>query len=78
MLRSIYCPAPFTATYQSSPLVGPYCALPPGAPNPLKQIGSCPICSGVTVKGDPVNVSNGNNYQTETDYAGAGVRSVVA
>jgi len=76
MLRSIYCPAPFTATYQSSPLVGPYCTLPPGAPNPLKQIGSCPICSGVTVKGDPVNVSNGNNYQTETDYAGAGANPI--
>src|ERR1700722_3828473 len=70
--RSVYCPAPLAVTYQSSPLVGPFCNLPSATPNPLKQIGSCPTCSGVTVKADPVNVSNGNNYQTETDYAGAG------
>jgi RHS repeat-associated protein len=71
--RSVSCPEPFTVTYQSSPVVGPYCSLPPATPNRLKQIGSCPTCSGVTVKGDPVNVSNGNNFQTETDYAGTGV-----
>src|ERR1700722_10039228 len=70
--RSVYCPAPLAVTYQSSPLVGPFFNLPSPTPNPLKQIGSCPTCSGVTVKADPVNVSNGNNYQTETDYAGAG------
>jgi RHS repeat-associated protein len=70
--RSVQCPIGMTLTYQASPLVGPYCSLPAATASPLKQIGSCPTCSGVTVKGDPINVSNGNAYQTETDYVGSG------
>jgi len=70
--RSVSCPVGLAITYQSSPAVGPYCALPPAQASPLKENGSCPTCSGVTVKADPVNVSNGNSYQTETDYVGGG------
>ena len=70
--RAISCPTGLTLTYQASPLLGPDCVLPTATPNRLKQIGSCPTCSGVTVKGDPINVSNGNAYQMETDYVGTG------
>ncbi len=57
--------------YQSSPSLGPYCSgLPAGAGNVFKQIG--PPNDGSTVKGDPVDVSNGNHYWAETDYAGVG------
>jgi YD repeat-containing protein len=44
-----------------------------GAATPLKQQGRCP-CQGKTVEPkDPVDVSDGNNYLSETDYqAGSG------
>jgi YD repeat-containing protein len=70
--RSVQCPSAMTLVYQASPLVGPYCTLPAATAIPLKQNGSCQTCSGVTVKGQSVNVSNGNAYQTETDYVGGG------
>jgi RHS repeat-associated protein len=74
---TVNCPVGFTTTYQSSPVLGPDCALPASTPNRLKQIGRCSTCSGgATVKADPVNVSNGNAYQTETDYTGAGANQL--
>jgi RHS repeat-associated protein len=69
--RTISCPVGLTLVYQSSPLLGPYCGgLPAATANVLKQVG-CPTC-GATVKSDPVDVSNGNHYQAETDYVGVG------
>jgi RHS repeat-associated protein len=70
--RSLQCPVGTTLVYQASPLTGPYCNLPAATAIPLKQIGRCPTCSGVTAKGNSVNVSNGNAYQEETDYVGGG------
>jgi RHS repeat-associated protein len=72
--RSVSCPAAFTLTYQSSPVLGPTCSIPAATGSPFKQIG-CPTC-GSTIKSDPVDVSNGNHYQTETDYTGAGNNSI--
>jgi RHS repeat-associated protein len=46
---------------------------PAGTPIPLKQQGlNCLPCKGKTGKGDPVDVSDGNNYKNETDYQGFG------
>jgi RHS repeat-associated protein len=92
--RAVYCPAPYTLVYQSSPQVGPYCKgpQPPPAPpvaNVPKQIGTnncssgCPSSStsskpggadagsGRTIESDPVDVSNGSLFLTETDYSGS-------
>ena len=69
--RTVTCPVGTSLVYQSSPLVGPYCGLPTETA-PFKQIG-CPDCDrGGTVKSDPVDTSNGNHYQAETDYVGVG------
>jgi YD repeat-containing protein len=68
--RSVICPAGFTLIYQGSPALGPTCSFPVATASLLKQAG-CPTC-GSTVKSDPVDVSNGNHYQGETDYVGAG------
>jgi RHS repeat-associated protein len=93
--RTISCPPGLTVTYQSSPVIGPYCGTNPPPPpaavpaNPLKEIGNC--CPTVSpevspssnqggadagslrsVFGNPVDVSNGNKFQSETDYAGVG------
>jgi RHS repeat-associated protein len=74
--------------YSSSPLTGPKCLPVSSQPNPQKQLGdSCSSgCgatgagnsggansgSGSTKAGNPVNVSNGNKYEAETDYVGVG------
>jgi RHS repeat-associated protein len=68
--RSLYCPVGSTLTYTSSPLVGPYCGLPTATASPFKQIGR--PSGGSTIKGEPVDVSNGNNYHEEIDYTGGG------
>src|SRR5438552_3747768 len=68
--RTLSCPYPEGLHYQSSPLVGPYCqAASPPTDRP-KQLG-CSSCDR-TVKGNPVDVSNGNKYETQIDYAGVG------
>jgi RHS repeat-associated protein len=87
--RGWYCPIPgWSISYQSSPLVGPYCN-PPASPvvAAFKAGPSCPSGGGAssgnscgaapganqTTKAEPVNVSNGNVFLTQTDYSGAGV-----
>ena len=87
--RPISCPTGYSLVYTSSPLVGPYCAAQTN-PVPNKQTG-CLICSsraegansgaanagsGGTTRGDPVDVSNGNKYHVEVDYAGAGTNPI--
>jgi RHS repeat-associated protein len=53
--RTVSCPVNESLTYTSSPLVGPYCALPPSTVNPAKQGGgSCP-------GGCPTGSSGGNS-----------------
>jgi RHS repeat-associated protein len=89
--RSMYCPTPTNTVYQTNPTVGPYCVLPGGTPNPPKQAGPCcskggdsgsansgaaDSGSGGTVKGNPVDVANGNKFETETDYAGVGTSPI--
>jgi RHS repeat-associated protein len=72
--RTISCPYGQTLTYQSSPVIGPYCA--PSANSPPKALGAPCKCtsadsgSGATIIGDPVDVSDGNAYYEETDYSG--------
>ena len=45
---------------------------PSGKPDPQKQQGRiCKSCRGKTVKQDPIDVSDGNNYVAETDYEGS-------
>jgi hypothetical protein len=82
--RTVQCPVGWATTYQATPLIGPKCT-PPTSPSPnlFKQLG-CPTCgaalnsggadpgSGRLVKGNPVDVANGNKYQEEVDYVGAG------
>lgn len=71
-LRTITCPPGTSLEYQSSPQIGPYCSEPSQPQgNPFKQIGpKCP--RDCTTAGDPVDVSNANLYQVETDYVGGG------
>jgi RHS repeat-associated protein len=81
--RTFSCPPYYTWVYTTNPLIGPYCTYPSAQPIPPKQTG-CPSCdhafssgganagSGGLPKGDPVDVSNGNLNETETDYSGAG------
>jgi RHS repeat-associated protein len=83
--RTLTCPTGYSLVYQSSPLVGPYCSQTAATPVPPKQAG-CPTCSGaggaslgganagsgILPKGDPVDAANGNLYESETDYVGAG------
>ncbi len=81
--RTISCPTGYSVVYQASPLVGPYCAVRVNTAIPNKQNG-CQWCSpdttsgsanagsGATHKADPVDVSNANLYESETDYAGVG------
>ena len=91
ILRTVACPPRMTVTYNTSPSTGPYCTLPSTYPLFQKQVGqSCPNGCGVgssntggatpgtgsTVAGDPVNVSTGNLYQSEADYAGSGQNSL--
>jgi RHS repeat-associated protein len=87
--RLVSCPTGYSVVYQASPLVGPYCAHIANRAVPNKQAG-CPWCSssggsssgganagsGALPKGDPVDASNGNLYESETDYAGAGSDSI--
>ncbi len=80
--RTITCPAGYSVVYSTSPLIGPYC-VSESEPVPIKLIG-CPFCnppasagganagSGNLPKGDPVDASNGNLYESETDYSGVG------
>jgi RHS repeat-associated protein len=84
--RTVSCPVGYPV-YSTNPLVGPYCPLPT-IPVPSKQAGcptcSPPATSsssnsgganagaGGLQKGDPVDISNGNLYEAETDYAGTG------
>jgi len=87
--RTVSCPGTTAApTYQSSPVIGPYCP-PLSSANPAK-IPGCPSCSpsggnnsggadsnaGTSVESDPVDASNGNAYYSETDYVGAGSSSL--
>ena len=85
--RTVKCPSPETVVYQANPSVGPYCSTVP-QPIFEKQLGNgCSAgCggpqgsnsggansgTGSTLKADPVNVSNGNQYEAETDYTGQG------
>ena len=83
--RLVSCPTGYSEVYQASPLTGPYCAQIANRAIPNKQIG-CPGCSapggpssgganagsGTLPKGDPVDASNGNLNESETDYSGAG------
>ena len=63
--RSIECP------YGTSQVGNPSLCEPSGQTDLLKQLGhGCNFCNGKTVAGDPVDVSDGNNYVTETDYRG--------
>jgi YD repeat-containing protein len=85
--RTVICPSGGHVSYQTSPLVGPYCVSPPPV-SPPKQPGSvCPrgcrsgstssysgaadAGSGRTIA-EEVDASNGNLGQTETDYSGVG------
>src|SRR6185437_1594704 len=83
--RSVSCPTGYSVVYSAGPpQIGPYCVQSAVAV-PSKQIG-CPTCdgesglnagaanagSGAVRKGDPVDASNGNLYEAETDYAGGG------
>ena len=45
---------------------------PSTKPDPLKQVGRPCLCEKKTRKQDPVDVSDGNNYVTESDYQGFG------
>jgi RHS repeat-associated protein len=69
--RLVSCPTGYSLGYQASPLQGPYCTEKANTQIPNKMNG-CPTCSGAVIKGDPVDASNGNLYESETDYAGAG------
>ena len=68
-----YCEQPNPPVAQSSPKqLGPAC--PGGCGNALSDSnrGAAAANTGQTPKSDPVNASNGNKYQVETDYVGAG------
>lgn len=86
---TVSCPTGYNIVYTTSPLTGPYCNQP-GNLVPAKQAG-CPWCasspggsnfgaanagSGATIDGNPVDVSNGNKYQEETDYTGTGTNPI--
>jgi RHS repeat-associated protein len=83
--RTVSCPTGYSIVYSTSPLTGPYCSKRANTAVPNKQTG-CETCSGAggensgganagsgaTHKADPVDVSNANLYESETDYAGVG------
>jgi RHS repeat-associated protein len=69
-----YCQIPTPPVAQSSlKQAGPAC--PGGCGNALSDSnrGAADANTGQTPKADPANVSNGNKYQVETDYIGAGL-----
>jgi hypothetical protein len=74
--RTAYCSVDTTLSYSTDPLTGPYCE--PPTVNRLKVMGKPCKCtaanagSGGTDIGDPVDVSDGNVYYSETDYSGGG------
>ena len=86
--RSVACPLPLSLTYHTSPsIVGPYCASSSAeqlakAPGKACPCGAAPSNSGgadagssALAKGDPgdsSDVTSGNQYQSEVDYAGSG------
>jgi len=79
--RTLSCPKGTSISYQSDPPVGPTCEVPASTPNVFKQVGPC--CNrgtgpggGRTTKGDPIDVSNGNVYQSVVDYEGAGANAL--
>src|SRR5262245_28148505 len=68
--RAIYCPNGGNPIYAwQTPGVGAYCP-ETGSLEPLKAMGSC--CTGKDFVANPSDVSNGNKFQREIDYAGAG------
>lgn len=84
------CPDPLTVAYSAQPVVGPYCA-GPSQPQYVKPKAVGPCCtssaggensggadgnSSRTVVGDPVDVSDGNNYYSEVDYEGGSADSL--
>ena len=82
--RTVACPAGLALTYSTNPVVGPYCGAQ-NVPPPQKAQG-CSGCSSsdsgsgsaanpgnqITIKGDPADVSNANQYLVQSDYVGAG------
>ena len=82
---TITCPNGDNPVYSwQTPQIAAYCPAPTPAPPapkyPLKAAGECKDCtkggasagSGKDVVGNPVDISNGNKHQVETDYVGNG------
>jgi len=80
LTRTVSCPPPGTVNYQSSPLLGPTCDPPSKGAGPSCSVGcgnssssgGADSGSSQSTFGNPVNVSNGNKFEIETDYVGAG------
>lgn len=68
-IRTVSCP-PYTDITGQPP--NQQCVLKSSLPDYLKMVGPCP-CRKKTLSGDPVDVSDGNNYVVQTDFKGSGV-----
>ncbi|MGO9802894.1 MAG: RHS repeat-associated core domain-containing protein [Steroidobacteraceae bacterium] len=66
--RSMYCPADYALTYESSPLTGPYCVAGTASPVVPKETGqSCPGACGTGSSSANSGAANGGSAQTTID-----------